>query len=160
MCVFLSCFGRQDLRGEPDMKKTEVKVTVLTFLLLASRALCLCSSSFTVVFTLTPWYTLGLSAKVKTACHSCLLNTLFVADNSRPADSPPNPTHPPASPLSCPSPSRRQLLFPKNKIILISPDNQQFLCDMIMPPEFPPLVHVFAFSFTVLKTHFVNTQST
>lgn len=46
-------------------EKTGVKVTVLTFLLLASRALCLCSSSFTVVFTLTPWYTLGLSAKGK-----------------------------------------------------------------------------------------------
>ena len=38
------------------------KVTVFTFLLLASRALCLCSSSLTVVFTRTPWYTLGLSA--------------------------------------------------------------------------------------------------
>lgn len=50
--------------------RQERKVTVLTFLLLASRALYHCSCSFTVILTRTPWYTFGLSAvKKRTTCY-------------------------------------------------------------------------------------------
>lgn len=42
-------------REEGREVKKEERVTGLAFLLLASRARCLCSSSLTVVLTRTPW---------------------------------------------------------------------------------------------------------
>lgn len=47
--------ARRREREEGREVKKEERVTGLAFLLLASRARCLCRSSLTVVLTRTPW---------------------------------------------------------------------------------------------------------